>query len=74
MRYRPGRSWLTVAMVAVFGTMLADGVHLVGVPYLGSTSTYLVLVAALFVVWRRREGTLSVHSICTIRREVFYCA
>ena len=73
-RYSPGRYWFTVAMVAVFGTMLADGVHLVGVPYLASTAFYVVVVAVLFALWRRSEGTLSVHSIFTSRREVFYWA
>lgn len=73
-RHSPGRYWFTVAMVAVFGTMLADGVHLVGVPYLVSTAFYVVVVAAMFALWRRNEGTLSVHSIFTTRREVFYWA
>jgi uncharacterized membrane-anchored protein len=71
--YRAARYWSAVAAVAVFGTMVADGPHQVlGLSYLASTLGYVVLVAGCFVVWRRSEGTLSIHSITTRRREVFY--
>jgi uncharacterized membrane-anchored protein len=65
--------WLAVAMVAVFGTMAADGLHVeLGVPYIGSTLCYAVILAAVFWLWHRSEGTLSIHSIVTRRREAFY--
>jgi len=73
-RYRAPVYWLAVAMVAVFGTMAADGVHLVGLPYALTTTFYLLVVGGLFLVWHRREGTLSIHSITTRRRELFYWA
>ena len=71
-RYLAVAYWSTVAMVAVFGTMAADGVHLIGLPYAETTAFYVIVVAALFVLWYRSEGTLSLHSITTRRREVFY--
>lgn len=72
-RYVPWRYWLFVFAVAVFGTMIADVAHLViGIPYVVTTAIFAVVLLAIFVVWRRREGTLSVHSIDTPRREVFY--
>jgi uncharacterized membrane-anchored protein len=72
-RYVPGIYWFAVAMVAVFGTMAADGVHVVlGVPYIVSTTFYAVALAVVLVVWRRSEGTLSIHSIVTRRREKLY--
>ena len=61
-------------MVAVFGTMAADGVHLVGLPYAVTTVFYLLVVGALLFCWHRSEGTLSIHSITTRRRELFYWA
>lgn len=62
-------------MVAVFGTMAADAVHVVlGVPYPVTSAAYAVAVAVCLVVWRRFEGTLSIHSITTPRRELFYWA
>ena len=67
--------WLAVSMVAVFGTMAADVLHIgLGIPYAVSTVFYAVVLAVLFVVWRRTEGTLSIHSIRTPRRELFYWA
>jgi uncharacterized membrane-anchored protein len=43
-----------------------------GVPYAGSTVMGVVAVALTFWAWRRAEGSLSVHSITTRRREMFY--
>ncbi|WP_334173624.1 COG4705 family protein [Sinomonas sp.] len=74
-RYIPWVYWLAVTMVAVFGTMAADVLHVVlGVPYTLSSAGFGVLLAAVFWLWRRAEGTLSVHSITSGRREVFYWA
>jgi uncharacterized membrane-anchored protein len=71
--YVAARYWSAVAAVAVFGTMVADGPHeVLGLSYLASTLGYVVLVVGCFLVWRRSEGTLSIHSITTRRREVFY--
>src|SRR3978361_964788 len=40
-RYRPVVYWFAVAMVAVFGTMAADALHVVaGIPYPVSTAFY----------------------------------
>lgn len=74
-RYVPWVYWLAVAMVAIFGTMAADVLHIqLGVPYLFSTLFFAVVLAAVFVVWHRSEGTLSIHSINSRRRELFYWA
>jgi uncharacterized membrane-anchored protein len=62
-------------MVAVFGTMAADVVHIeFRVPYLVSSVFFAVLLAVVFWSWSRVEGTLSIHSITTARRELFYWA
>jgi uncharacterized membrane-anchored protein len=72
-RYVPAVYWFAVAMVAVFGTMVADGLHVVlGVPYAGSTCFYAAVLAVVLWSWYRSEGTLSIHSIYTRRRETFY--
>ncbi len=74
-RYVPWIYWLAVTMVAIFGTMAADVVHIVlGVPYLVSTAFFAVAVVIIFVAWRATEKTLSIHSIYTLRRELFYWA
>ncbi|CAN5461924.1 membrane protein [soil metagenome] len=72
-RYVPWRYWAFVLAVAVFGTMIADVAHLViGIPYAISTPLFALVLAAVFVAWRRTEGTLAVHSVDTQRRELFY--
>jgi uncharacterized membrane-anchored protein len=74
-RYIAWIYWLAVLMVAIFGTMAADVLHLViGVPYLNSTVFFAVCLAVIFVVWYAIERTLSIHSITTLRRELFYWA
>ena len=71
--YRTWPYWSAVAMVAVFGTMCADVMHIVlGLPYTVSATFYAVCLAVTFVAWYRTEGTLDIHSIVTRRREVFY--
>jgi uncharacterized membrane-anchored protein len=74
-RYIPWCYWLAVAMVGVFGTMAADVLHVgLGVPYIASTIFYAIVLAVVFHAWYRVEGTLSIHSIHTPRRELFYWA
>lgn len=72
-RYVASVYWFAVMMVAVFGTMVADGLHKgLGVPYLGSTIFCAVALTVVFIGWHRSEGTLSIHSIVTRRRETYY--
>jgi len=74
-RYVAWTYWLAVAMVAVFGTQAADVLHIkFHVPYAASTAFYAVVLTVIFIVWYRVEGTLSIHSIRTPRRELFYWA
>lgn len=73
--YIPGVYWLVVVMVAIFGTMAADVVHVVlGVPYLISTIAFIIALAGIFGIWYRSERTLAIHSIAGARREAFYWA
>jgi len=74
-RYIAWIYWLAVVMVAIFGTMAADVVHIVlGVPYLVSSVVFAAALAIIFVSWYATEKTLSIHSIYTLRRELFYWA
>jgi uncharacterized membrane-anchored protein len=73
--YQAPAYWFAVMMVAVFGTMAADGLHRgAGIPYAVTTPFFVLVVAAVFVCWQRVEGTLSIHTITTRRRETFYWA
>jgi uncharacterized membrane-anchored protein len=74
-RYEPYVYWATALMVSVFGTMGADVVHVgLHVPYIVSAVGLAVVLAVVFWLWDRQEGTLSIHSIDTRPRELFYWA
>lgn len=74
-RYVPAMYWAAVSMVAIFGTMAADVVHVaLGIPYAVSTPVFLLALAVVFVVWHRAEGSVDVHDVTTDRRELLYWA
>lgn len=74
-RYVAWIYWTAIVMVSVFGTMAADVLHVgLGVPYAISTPLFMIALGAVFAVWYASERTLSIHSIRTRRREVFYWA
>jgi uncharacterized membrane-anchored protein len=74
-RYNAWIYWFAVSMVAVFGTLAADGMHIkLHVPYSESSTFFAICLTVVFVTWYLVEGTLSIHSICTRRREAFYWA
>lgn len=74
-RYRAFAYWFLAFAIAIFGTGVSDFLHLdVGIPYAGTTLLWAVILAATFWVWQHSEGTLSIHSITTQRREAFYWA
>ncbi|MGW0966638.1 COG4705 family protein [Streptomyces sp. NPDC002516] len=72
-RYRAGVYWPTVALVSVVGTLAGDDlIDATGVTLETASSVFVIALAIVFVVWYRRERTLSIHSIDTTRRESFY--
>ena len=74
-RYVPWSYWLAVVMVGIFGTMAADVLHVaLKVPYAATTVLYAAVLVAVFWTWDKTERTLSIHSIDTPRRELFYWA
>jgi uncharacterized membrane-anchored protein len=71
--YRAGIYWLAVALISIVGTLVSDNLtDNMGVPLETSTAGFAVVLAVVFIVWYRRERTLSIHSIVTVRRESFY--
>ncbi|HEY9640729.1 MAG TPA: hypothetical protein V6C57_09605 [Coleofasciculaceae cyanobacterium] len=74
-RYIPWVYWLAIIMVAIFGTMVADAIHVgLGIPYLLSTAGFSVALSMIFAVWYMSEKTLSIQHVYTFRRELFYWA
>ncbi len=73
--YAPQVYWSVALMVSIFGTMAADAVHVaLGVPYAVSAVGLAIALALVFWFWDRTEHTLSIHSVETRRRELFYWA
>ncbi len=74
-RYTAAAYWFLAYAIAIFGTGVSDALHLfVGIPYAGTSLLWAVVLAAVFWLWNRSEGTLSIHSIVTRRRESYYWA
>jgi uncharacterized membrane-anchored protein len=74
-RYRAFAYWSLAYAIAITGTGVSDFLHLdVHIPYAGTTLLWAVVLAAIFWLWQRSEGTLSIHSITTQRREAYYWA
>lgn len=72
-RYVPFVYWLTVVVVSVAGTLYTDILtDDLGIPLAASTTVFALILAVVFGVWWRSQRTLSIHSITTTRREVFY--
>jgi uncharacterized membrane-anchored protein len=74
-RYVPWIYWLTVVLVSVVGTQITDALtDGLGISLYTSTGVFAAALAATFTVWYRTERTLSIHTIFTTRRELFYWA
>jgi uncharacterized membrane-anchored protein len=71
--YVPAVYWLNVVLISVVGTLVTDNLtDGLGVSLLITTPVFAVALAVVFGLWYRVEGTLSIHSIVTRRREAFY--
>ncbi|WP_032936131.1 membrane protein [Mesorhizobium sp. WSM3626] len=72
-RYVPWAYWLAVVLISVVGTLVTDNlVDNFGVRLQTTTIAFSVVLAATFAVWYASERTLSIHTIFTTRREIFY--
>ena len=72
-RYTAFAYWFLAYAIAIFGTGIADAMHLfLKIPYSGTTVLWAVVLALVFWLWYRSEHTLSIHSVYTQRREIYY--
>ena len=72
-RYVPPIYWIVVVFISVVGTLISDNlVDNLGVALPTTTLIFSVALVAVFVFWYLSERTLSVHTIYTLRRELFY--
>ncbi|MDX6689652.1 MAG: hypothetical protein QOG15_1109 [Solirubrobacteraceae bacterium] len=72
-RYVPFVYWLGIVLISVVGTLITDNLtdnH--GVALETTTTIFTIVLATTFAVWYASERTLSIHTIVTTRREIFY--
>jgi uncharacterized membrane-anchored protein len=71
--YVPAVYWSVVVLLSIVGTLITDNLtDNFGVSLTTTTTVFSVVLAVVFGAWYAVERTLSIHSIVTMRREVFY--
>lgn len=74
-RYLPPFYWVTVVLISVVGTLISDNlVDGMGISLTTTSIAFGLTLAVVFALWYRSEKTLSIHTIFTTRRELFYWA
>ena len=72
-KYVPWAYWLAVVLISIVGTLVTDNmVDNFDVPLRTSTIFFAFALAVTFAAWYGVEKTLSIHTIFTARRAVFY--
>lgn len=72
-RYVPSLYWIAVVFISVLGTLITDNLSdNLGVPLAVSTGAFSAALIATFAVWYAKEKTLSIHSVDTVQRELYY--
>jgi uncharacterized membrane-anchored protein len=74
-QYQAWLYWLVVALISVVGTLITDNlVDNFGVALSTTTMIFSAALIVTFALWYAQEKTLSIHSIFTRQRELFYWA
>ena len=74
-RYMPPLYWVTVVLISVVGTLISDNlVDGMGISLITTSIAFGLTLSVVFALWYRSEKTLSIHTIFTTRRELFYWA
>lgn len=72
-KYTPSIYWLAVVLISIVGTLITDNLtdHF-EMSLVTATILFGTALAATFIGWYKSEGTLSIHSVHTAKREAFY--
>lgn len=74
-RYIPVSYWIVVVLMSITGTLITDRlVEELGVSLVTTTIVFSIVLAVIFALWYLTEKTLAMHSINTVKRELFYWA
>ncbi|MBI3524318.1 MAG: hypothetical protein HY066_07275 [Betaproteobacteria bacterium] len=74
-QYVPWLYWMVVVLISIAGTLITDNlVDNFGVALETTAIAFGLALLAAFAAWYASEKTLSIHTIFTTRRELFYWA
>ena len=74
-QYSPPVYWVAVVLISVVGTLISDNlVDGLGISLVTTSIAFAIILAVVFALWYRSEKTLSIHTIFTTRRELYYWA
>lgn len=74
-KYVPWLYWIAVVLISVVGTLITDNlVDNFGVSLETTTTAFGLALLATFAAWYASERTLSIHTIITRKRELYYWA
>ena len=74
-QYIPVSYWIVVVLMSITGTLITDRlVDEFGVILVTTTIVFSVVLLVVFALWYLNEKTLAMHSINTVKRELFYWA
>ncbi len=74
-KYVPWLYWVVVVLISIVGTLITDNlVDNFGVALKTTTIVFGLALLATFVAWYASERTLSIRTIFTTKRELFYWA
>ncbi len=72
-KYIPSLYWITVVLISIVGTLITDNlVDNYAVPLEVTTVGFGLALIAVFSIWYKKEKTLSIHTINTVKREAYY--
>ncbi|HEX2810209.1 MAG TPA: hypothetical protein VHN80_28925, partial [Kineosporiaceae bacterium] len=72
-RYLPIVYWSVIVLVGVAGTLISDTVvDMLHLSHAQATVLFLIMLLAILSAWYATERTLSIHTITTTRRELYY--
>lgn len=74
-KYVPSLYWTSVVLISIVGTLITDNlVDNLGISLKLTTALFSGALLVTFAAWYASEKTLSIHSIYTTKRELFYWA
>jgi uncharacterized membrane-anchored protein len=72
-KYIPWAYWAAVVLISIVGTLITDClIDIFDIPLTTTTTAFTIVLVLTFIVWYAVEKTLSIHSIFSTRREIFY--